>query len=210
MPKLIVRLPRGNKGILTAQDYSSVRLTNGHGSLSRVGVSLQRGVKAKIDVKFEIETISDQDFKTWFDSGKRFFTSEQIDKLEEGYSAGGFLGGLLCGCFGFLFGGGSYNHYRNSYSKQIQVEQTEKQGFMRDLHDINKSKVEVKGSIEAEGIDWVPVEGFVFVETTTIEFADEKRLTVISSSSPVVAAADGDTTHLRTGPGTLAIVPINS
>ncbi len=95
------------------------------GLVTRAGVSVQRGITAHLDVKFTINTISNNSFKQWLDSQKHNFSKEEWHTLEENYAAGGFLGGVLAGAFGLLFGGGTYNHYKNAHDKNVEADSTE-------------------------------------------------------------------------------------
>ncbi|NCR11259.1 MAG: hypothetical protein GPI95_24900 [Microcystis aeruginosa LG13-11] len=76
----------------------------------------------------------------------------------------------------------------------------EKQGFLKSLSQVQQSLVTIQGSIDAVGTSFIPVQGYVFVETTTIEFNNGESLTVVNSSSPVVADSTGDTSKLSTLP----------
>lgn len=191
-------------------NYKSAKISNGYGLVTRAGVSVQRGVTAHVDVKFTIDTVTNNSFKQWLDSQKHNFSKEEWHTLEENYAAGGFLGGVLTGAFGLLFGGGTYNHYKNAHDKTVEADSTEKQGFFKSLSQVQTSLVTIQGSIDAVGTSFIPVEGYVFVETTTIEFNDGKTLTVVNSSSPVVADSTGDTSKISTQPNQkLNIVPIN-
>ena len=136
------------------------------------------------------------------------YSNEQWHTLEENYSAGGFLGGVLGGCFGFAFGGGTYNHYKNSHDKEVEADSSDKQGFLKSLNQVQRSKVTIKGDITATGTSFIPVEGFVFVEATTIQFNDGSSLTVVNTSNPVVAQQDGNTQGLTGGGQQLNVVPI--
>jgi hypothetical protein len=102
-------------------NYKSAKISNGYGLVTRAGVSVQRGITAHLDVKFTINTISNNSFKQWLDSQKHNFSKEEWHTLEENYAAGGFLGGVLAGAFGLLFGGGTYNHYKNAHDKNVQL-----------------------------------------------------------------------------------------
>jgi hypothetical protein len=189
-------------------NYSTAKISNGYGLLTKAGVSVQRGITATMHVEFIIDTVSNNSFKEWMDSQKHMYSNEQWHTLEENYSAGGFLGGVLGGCFGFAFGGGTYNHYKNSHDKEVEADSSDKQGFLKSLNQVQRSKVTIKGDITATGTSFIPVEGFVFVETTTIQFNDGSSLTVVNTSNPVVAQQDGNTQGLTGGGQQLNVVPI--
>lgn len=199
-------------GISTKEstDFSTFKITNGSGTVVRAGATVQNGVTAHVQVEFKMKSVTDHDFKTWFEQTKSFFSNEQWHTLQERHSAGGFLGGVLCGCFGLLFGGGSYEHYKNTYDKQVTVNDTEKQGFLKQLHDIVQTDVVVTGTIDVTGTGNMPISGWIFVETTSIEFKDGTTLTVINTSNPVVAQADGNKEGLAQPPANqkLTVVPI--
>ncbi len=186
-------------------DYKSATITNGYGMVAKAGVAVTRGATATIQVDITVDCVSTQDFKTWFDERKSNFSNEQWHKLEENYAAGGFLGGVLLGCFGFLFGGGTYNHYKNEHKKQVTASDTKQDGFMKSLHMVTNSKVKVSGSVTAVGQSLIPTTAAVFVETTQVDFQDGKSLTVINSSAPEVADQNGKTGDVS-GSGQLSLV----
>ncbi|WP_428409193.1 hypothetical protein [Hyphococcus sp.] len=196
-------------GVLDAEqtDYSNVNLTNGYGMLAKAGASVTKGATVEMDVKFTLDSVATQDFKSWLDSQKSNYSNEEWHKLEENYAAGGFLGGLLLGAFGFLFGGGSYNHYKNQHDKQVTSSNSKQQGFLKSLHDVTTTKVCVQGKVTATGLSNIPTTAAVYAEVTQIDFKDGKTITVVNSSNPVVADESGDTKDVS-GSGQLNIVPI--
>ncbi|QQR46531.1 hypothetical protein JKA73_10875 [Myxococcus xanthus] len=196
-------------------DFSEVKISNGNSSISKVGVTVQRGVGVRLDVRMQVRAITENDFKTWLDSTHKYFSEDQVRTLKEGHSAGGFLGGLLCGAFGLLFGAGNYNHFKDQKDTVIRVEDTVNQGFLKSLRNVAMSDVEVTGGLWAFGETFQPVTGYLFVETTSVEFKDGTVLRAINSSSPVLADLDGnvvgrvpDKLPDETPQGKISIIPV--
>ncbi|HKJ34324.1 MAG TPA: hypothetical protein VKA34_21045 [Balneolales bacterium] len=190
-------------------DYSSFKISNGYGMIAKAGAEATQGVEVDVDVKFKMESISTQDFKQWMQENKTHFDDEQWHKLEENYAAGGFLGGVLAGAFGLVFGAGSYNHYKNSHDKEVKNTSSKKDGFLKSLHDVTNTKTEIKGSIKVIGQSQIPSVGCIFVEVTSIQFKDGTKKTVVNTNNPVIADNNGDTSKFKQGGGKLNIVPIS-
>lgn len=197
-------------GVMAAlEDYSSFKISNGYGRLARAQVEATKGVTAHIDVEFLMTTVSTQDMTKWLSENKHYFSDEQWHTLEENHAAGGFLGGVLAGAFGFLFGGGSYNHYKNSHDKEVKVDDQKQEGFVKSLHDTTTTQVTVRGRIDATGLSNIPSVGCVFVESTSVEFNDGTSIHVINSSDPIVASPDGSVGDFDTPSGQkLDIIPL--
>lgn len=195
--------------LLAEEDnYGECKISNGYGMLAKAGATVQKGAKVHLTVDFTMKSVATQDFKTWLDKQKDYFSDEQWHTLEENYAAGGFLGGVLSGAFGMLFGAGDYNHYKNQHDKEVKVDNKDHEGFVKSLHDVTRTTVHVKGTVDIEGVSMQPTSACVFVQTTTISFKDGSSLTVVDSSDPVAATEDGDVTKVKTSDSNLSVVDL--
>ena len=190
----LIKIPQQSIAAADSQDtdYSEFKISNGYGMIAQAGGQVTVGAEVDLDVTFKMDSISTQDFKKWLSENKSHFDDEQWHKLEENYAAGGFLGGLLAGAFGFLFGAGSYNHYKNSHDKEVKNVSDSKKGFLKSLHDTTTTKTKVEGHIKIIGQSQIPTTGCVYVQVTSIEFKDGTKKVVVDSSDPVVADPNGD------------------
>jgi len=191
-------------------NYSSANISNGYGLVTKVGAHASgKGAKVHMNVDFTMKTVTKQNMKKVLDKHKSLYTDEQWHTLEENYAAGGFLGGVLAGAFGLLFGGGSYNHYKNQHDKEVKVDNKEHQKLVEDLHNVARSTIKYTGEVEATSQTQLPVDAYCYVEITTIKFKDGNSLSVINSDNPVAADADGNTNNIDTTPGKLHVEPIS-
>ena len=177
----------------TSTEYSNFKITNGYGMIAKAGVEVTKGVEAIVDVEFKMQSIATQDFKQWLDKNKSYYSKEQWHKLEENYAAGGFMGGVMAGAFGMLFGAGSYNHYKNEHNKVVEVHDNSKEGFLKSLHNVTTTNTTVTGKLHVIGQSEIPTIGCVYVEVTTINFKDGTSKTVVNSSNPIIADKNGNT-----------------
>lgn len=204
-------LPLPAQAVAEDTKYTQAKISNGYGLMNKVGVTVQIGVTADIDVAFHIKTVSENSLKQWYSDNSSCFTDDEKHTLEENYAAGGFMGGFLGGCFGCVFGGGTYNHYKNQTDQVVKTTDEKQQGFLKSLSQLQQSEVVVTGHIQATGQSYIPVEGFVYVETTTVEFSDGTTLTVVNTNNPVVADGQGDTSQIKqAGDSKLTIVPVST
>jgi hypothetical protein len=190
--------------------YESGTITNGYGKAGGVYVSVTKGATADINIDFTISTISEDQFNSWWSSAQTYFDDEQRQKLEENYGAGGFMGGLFTGGFGILFGAGDYNHYKNQSNSHWQTTKENQQGFSKSVYNLRTSQYKVTGTLKATGLSYIPTTVSAYVQTTTITFADGKKLEVIDTSNPLAADPNGDTSRVSSQSTTLHVVPAPS
>ncbi|WP_414567858.1 hypothetical protein [Nostoc sp. CCY 9925] len=171
--------------------YDNGTVSNGYGQASGVYVTVQKGTSAKIDIDFTITTISVETFNQWKSQVSQYFNQQQSDYLEENYGSVGFMGGFFAGAFGALFGGGDYNHYKNSSSSFHTDSHEQQEGFAKSVYNLNTSNFHVTGTLTAEGTSFIPATVSAYVQVTKIKFADNKELHVISTDSPVAADRNG-------------------
>src|SRR5262249_41624469 len=155
-----------------------------------------------------VNAISEQTFTTWHSTASQFFSSQSWNYLNEHYSAGGGLfGGFLGGCFGFLCGGGHYDHYmdkRDTFSSQASQQAD---GFLRSVHNLDNSTLRMKGKLTARGVSYIPVTVSAYIKVTNITFADGKTLRAVDTANPVAAdPRTGSTTGAASEPTKLNIV----
>lgn len=179
--------------------YKSAKITNGYGLISKAGVSVQRGITAHLNVDMNVKTLTQNTVTKWLQENKSAFSNEQWSSVSTGFSASG--------AFGWLFGG-SAGAYHNTHNKQLTASSSEQQGFLKSLHQQQETDVNINGTLDAVGTSFIPVEGFVFVEVTTITFDDNTSLNVINSSNSTVADASGSTNGVKKTGGKLNVVPI--
>ena len=179
--------------------YKSAKITNGYGLISKAGVSVQRGITAYLQVDMNVKTLTQNTVTSWLKDNKSSFTNEQWSSVSSGFDA--------CGAFGWLFGG-SAGYYRNTDNKQMHAQTSEQQGFLKSLHQQQETDVNIKGSLDAVGTSFIPVEGFVFVEVTTITFDDNTSLNVINTSNSTVANSSGNTNGIEKTGGQLHVTKL--
>lgn len=179
--------------------YNNVKITNGYGLISKAGVSVQRGITAHLNVDMNTKTLTENTVKSWLEQNKSAFTQDQWSSVSQGFSASG--------AFGWLFGG-SAGYYKNSSNKVAKASSSEQKGFLKSLYQQQQTDVNINGTLDAVGTSFIPVEGFVFVEVTTIVFDDNTSLNVINSSNSTVADASGSTNGVEKTGGKLNVVPL--
>ncbi|CAL2103542.1 conserved protein of unknown function [Tenacibaculum sp. 190130A14a] len=179
--------------------YDKVKITNGYGLISKAGVSVQRGITAHLHVDMNTKTLTENTVKSWLEDNKSSFTQEQWSSVSQGFSASG--------AFGWLFGG-SAGYYRNTNNKIAKAQTEQQKGFLKSLYQQQETNVNIHGTLDAVGTSFIPVEGFVFVEVTTITFDDNTSLNVINSSNSTVADSSGSTNGIEKTGGNLNVVPL--
>jgi hypothetical protein len=189
--------------------YQSGEVQNGYGRCSGAEVTVQIGTSADINVDFTVNAISEQTFNTWHSTASQYFSSEQNHFLDEHYSAGGGLfGGFLGACFGFLCGGGHYDHYVNQRDTFSSAASQQADGFLRSIHNLDNSVLRIQGRLTARGVSYIPVTVTSYIKVTNITFADGKTLRAVDLTNPVAASPqNGTTSGAATDPTTLNIVP---
>ena len=182
-------------------DYNQTTISNGYGLLTQAGVQVQKGVTAHINVDMVLNIITDQQITNFVESNKSHMDEDTKSKVEQSHSASGI--------FGWLFGK-SEEYFENKSSSRVVNVDENKKAMLENLHQMQKTKVHVTGTIDAVGQSYIPVEGHVYVKTTSIHFNDGTTLTSINSSDTMVADANGSTNGVQQGSGNkLNVVPLS-
>ncbi|HEY9603116.1 MAG TPA: hypothetical protein V6C85_15995 [Allocoleopsis sp.] len=202
VPNLLLRMQD------ETDSYDSGTVTNGYGQASGVYVTVQKGTSANINIDFTITTISVETFNQWKSQVSQYFNQKQSEYLEENYGGGGFMGGFFAGAFGALFGGGDYNHYKNSSSSFQTDSYEQREGFAKSVYNLNTSQFHVTGTLTAQGTSFIPATVSAYVQVTKIKFADNKELHVINTDSPVAADRNGSSKGTQSEPTQLSVTSL--
>jgi len=186
-------------------DFTKATITNGYGQIAKAGATVTKGATVDIDVRINVNTVAQSDFDSWLSETKNTMTTEQKHVLEENHAAGGFMGGALAGCFGIIFGAGTYNHYKNETNSTVNATDNVQQGFLKSVHNLRTQNVTVTGKIHVVGQGYIPSTAEVYVETTKVTFNDGTEISVIDTGSPAIADASGNTSNFQ-GSGQLHVV----
>eukprot|EP00727_Mastigamoeba_balamuthi_P010414 m51a1_g5996 putative peptidase m4 (797) ;mRNA; f:293924-296988 len=171
--------------------YSHFTITNGYGLLAQASGEVTEGASMTLDVKFGIKAVTQQSFSDLLRRTTKMFTKEQNEQLEENHAAGGFMGGLLLGCFGFACGGGSYNHFKNYKNKEVTIQDEKQKEFLANVAQTATTDVTVA----------------VYVQLTTVKIGD-KTITAVDTNNAVAANAEGKTGGAKVTGEQLEIVPL--
>lgn len=182
-------------------NYEQTTISNGYGLLTQAGVSVQRGVTAHINVDMVLHILTDQQIQNFVQSNKSHMSDDTRSKVEQSHSSSGI--------FGFLFGK-SEDYFENKSSTRVVDMTEDKKAMLENLHQMQKTKVRVTGTIDAVGQSYIPVDGHVYVKTTSIHFSDGTTLTSINSSDTMVADVNGSTNGVQQGNSNkLNVVPLS-
>lgn len=191
----------------TSATYQYGEVENGYGRCYGGEVTVQIGTSADINIDFTVNAISEQTFTSWHSTASQFFSSDSWNYLNEQYSGSASIGGFFGGCFGFLCGGGDYNHYVNKRDTFSSAASQQADGFLRTVHNLDNSTLRMQGRLTARGVSYIPVTVSAFIKVTTIKFADGKTLNAVDITNPVAADPQtGSTSGVASDPTTLHII----
>jgi len=182
-------------------DYSSAKITNGYGLVSKAGVSVQKGITAHLNVDLKVKTLTVNDVTTWLNENKSSFSEEGWSSVSKSKSTAGAFGWLV---------GKNDKEFSNTSGKIDASSDQKVQGALKTLHQQQETELQIQGTLDAVGTSFIPTEGYVFVEVTTITFNDNTSMHVINTDNSAVADGSGNTNGLKKTGGQLALNPIGS
>lgn len=191
-----------------AAAYTSGTVTNGSGRASGVYVTVQKGTSAEIDVDFTIKTISESTFQDLQQNVKSYVSKDVQHYLDEHYRESNNQSGWFASLFWGASGKG-YDHYVNSADKFNGENDNNFEEITKMVHNLETQDFHVKGKLTAVGTSFIPTTVSVYVQISTIQFADGTHISVINTDSPSLADNQGNTSGAAISSGKLNIVPLS-
>lgn len=187
-------------------DYSKISFTHGYGQLSKVGATVQKGVKGYVDISLSITTFSDEFYHAVTKEVSKFLDRETTQKLNESTNSNNHSDWWCA-----IFAGGSnshndYQHYKDAKDGVVEFNNSKITDSITENIKGSRQEYKVNGHFDIVGTSNIPTTVYLFIETLTITTADGST-TLVVNSEPVVADAQGNTGKAETS-GKLNIIPL--
>lgn len=186
-------------------DYSDFKITHGYGKLIRAGVTVQKGVKATLEVSIRLTSYKQSSYAAATDTVRNHLDKNIVEHLDECEQRSDHADWWL---WFHSSSESEYEHHKEQTSEQIVNTDETKIKALDQSFSGDTQEYEVKGTFEVEGLSMIPTTAFLFVEMLTITTSEGKSMNVIDSTA-VAASEDGDTSKAKIdGSPKLNIVPM--
>lgn len=185
--------------------YSDFKITHGYGKLIRAGVTVQKGVKATLEVSIKLTSYQESSYTAATDTVRTHLDKNIVEHLDECEKKSDHADWWL---WFHSSSESEYEHHKKQTSEEIVNTDETKIKALDQSFSGSAQEYEVKGTFEVEGLSMIPTTAFLFVEMLTITTSEGKSMNVIDSNA-VAATEDGDTSKAKIdGSPKLDILPL--
>lgn len=174
-------------------DFSDFKVTHGYGKLIRVGATVQKGTKTKLQVLIKFTSYKKNSYKAATDRVREHVEKNIVEHLDECERENNQADWWL---WFHSSSESDYEHHKQQTSEEIVDSDEEKVKALEDNFSDETQDYEVSGEFEVEGLSMIPTTAYLFVEMLTITTSEGKSMNVIDSAA-VAATEDGDTSKVK-------------
>ncbi|HEX3076571.1 MAG TPA: hypothetical protein VHQ24_06895 [Lachnospiraceae bacterium] len=182
----------------TQYESSSVTVSNGYAVINS-NTSVTKGCTISYDVAVNTTCITEKDVKDFINNNKNLFTAEQYANIVNlsAYKNVGFGAELYINMIEIVLG-----YPITSSNMTVKPANNQQQEVLTAIHNLTPTQYTAKGTMMATGFSNIPATPYSYIRVTSLKFADNKIVRVVSEKVQVSDKNGSDASV--TGSGTLA------